>query len=165
MTSRKLSASIVIVGAAALLVSSSAPIAGAAGAAKRLAFYEKNSGFVYTSPSGAVTTDAQSVAPAPDSRIEFSDMDYSGSMNRHRGTWTASDHFVCVFGATGMPTCNGQLAIGNSMLIVEGTGGQGGFAIPIVSGTGAFLGYRGSLKISDIRNTLDANIEVVISKP
>lgn len=129
---------------------------------KHFSFYEKNSSLVYTSPNGKVAT--LNGAPAPGSQIEFTDLDYSGTLAHHSNVWSGSDHFLCAFAANGNPTCSGQLAIGGSILIAKGPGGQGTFSIPVVSGTGSFLGYNGTLDVSDIGSTLNANLEIVISK-
>jgi hypothetical protein len=49
------------------------------------------------------------------------------------------------------------------MLVLRGAGGQGTFSIPVVGGTGSFLGYSGTLEVADIGTTLNANVELVIS--
>jgi hypothetical protein len=138
--------------------------ASASGTSKRLTYFEKNSSFSYTSPAGVVQQGPPEAAPQPGSQIEFSDLNYSGTHTHHARAWSASDHFVCVFSATGVPTCNGEIAVGSSMLIIKGTGGQGTFSIPIVSGTGSYLGYRGMLKVADIGQTANADLVVVVSK-
>ncbi len=131
---------------------------------KHFSFYEKNSSLVYTAPNGKIATLPVDGPPAPGSQIEFTDLDYSGTLAHHSNPWSGSDHFACAFAADGKPTCSGQLAIDGSMLIAQGPGGQGTFSIPVVSGTGSFLGYRGTLDVSDISTTLNANLVVVISK-
>ena len=119
---------------------------------------------MYTSPNGKVATLPTQSGPAPASQIEFTDFDYSGTLAHHSSVLGASDHFVCAFSASGNPTCNGEVAIAGSMLIAKGVGGQGNFSIPIVSGTGSFLGYSGTLDVADISHTLNANVEIVISR-
>ena len=54
-------------------------------------------------------------------------------MSGHTTARTARDHFACIFGATGIPPCDGEVALGNSMLIAEGTGDQQDRAYSIVS--------------------------------
>ncbi len=151
---------------AALATSMSSGVAAAQPviSAKHILFYEKNSSLVYTAPDGKVATLPTQSGPAPGSQIEFTDFDYSGTQAHHSNVLGASDHFVCTFSASGNPTCNGEVAIGNSMLIAKGPGGEGNFSIPIVSGTGSFLGYTGTLNVADIGTTLNANLEIVMSK-
>jgi hypothetical protein len=76
---------------------------------KFFSFYEKNSSLVYTSPNGKVAT--LNGAPAPGSQIEFTDLDYSGTLAHHSNAWSGSDHFLRAFAANGNPTCSGQLAV------------------------------------------------------
>ncbi len=151
-----------VLAAVATSVSSGVAAAQPVISAKHILFYEKNSSLVYTSPNGKVAT--LHAQPAPGSQIEFTDLDYSGTQAHHSNVLGASDHFVCTFSASGNPTCNGEVAMGNSMLIAKGAGGQGNFSIPIVSGTGSFLGYTGTLNVADIGTTLNANLEIVMSK-
>jgi hypothetical protein len=152
------------VGSLALMaVGTLASSASGASSSKHFSFFEKNASFLYT-PPGSTTQGPPNGPPQPGSQIEFTDLNYAGTNKHHASKWSATDHFACVFSATGVPTCNGEIAIGGSMLIVRGTGGQGTFSVPVVSGTGAFMGYTGVLKIADIGTTSNANIEVTVSK-
>ena len=128
-----------------------------------LSFFEKTESFVYTPPNGKPHQGPPAGQPAPHSTIEFTDLNYAGTQTHHRSTWTSSDHFLCTFGSNG-PICQGQIAIGASMLIVEGKGGQGTFSIPIVAGTGVFRGDRGTLHVHDIGETGDANLTIDTEK-
>jgi hypothetical protein len=135
----------------------------AAAHAKPLSFFEKNESFVYTAPGGKPQQGLPAGQPASGSTIEFTDLDYAGTEKHHQHPWTSTDHFLCTF-SSNEPTCEGQIAIGASMLIVKGKGGQGTFSIPIVAGTGSFKGDRGTLHIHDIGETANANITIDITK-
>ena len=139
---------------------------GAASAAahpKTLSFFEKSESFVYTPLGGKPQHGLPTGQPATGSTIEFTDLNYAGTERHHQRNWTSTDHFLCTFGSNG-PTCEGQIAIGASMLIVKGKGGQGTFSIPIIGGTGAFRGDNGTLHIRDIGETANANITIDITK-
>jgi hypothetical protein len=118
--------------------------ASAAAPAKTLSFFEKNESFVYTAPGGKPERGLPAGQPATGSTIEFTDLNYPGTEKHHQHPWTSTDHFLCTFGSNGT-TCEGQIAIGASMLIVKGNGGQGTFSIPIIAGTGAFKADSGTL--------------------
>jgi hypothetical protein len=153
---------IATIGVAGILLWSGVAAGQTVATTRHFSFYDRDSGLVYTLADGQVA-DLEG-PPAPGSQIEFTDLDYAGDMAHHVSAWAASDHFVCVFDAHDNPTCNGQVAINGSMLIVKGAGGQGDFAIPVVAGTGSFLGFTGTLKIADISDTINANIELSVSK-
>jgi hypothetical protein len=80
--------------------------------------------------------------------------DYVGNHTHHAKTWTASDHIRCVFQTvpstpTGTATavCDGQIAIGGSMLLadhVTATMSNASTNVPITGGTGAYRGYHGT---------------------
>jgi hypothetical protein len=138
--------------------------AGAAGGSQHLSYFERNESFTYTDPAGATQNQVPNGPPSPGGVIEFSDRDYRGNATHHASSWSATDHFVCTFSSSDIPSCAGQIASGSSMLVVKGAGGQGTFTIPVVSGTGAFHGYHGTLTVSDIGQTLNANIVVNVSR-
>jgi hypothetical protein len=166
MTGRTWMAGIAL-GAAALLAAGTgqAMASGSAGGnVHQLSFYEKNSSITYTPQGGTTQQGAPQGPPAAGGQIEFSDLDYSGTYKHHNRAWTGSDHFVCDFNASDVPTCNGQLALNGSMVIIEGAGGQGDFSIPIVGGTGSYLGETGTLKVADIGTTLNADVVVSLTK-
>lgn len=98
--------------------------------------------------------------------IEFTDVDYVGTYARHDKTWSASDHFLCTFpsSSSDTPTCDGELAIGSSILLISGIGGQGTFSIPITGGSGNYLGAVGTVRVQDIGQGPDANLTVTITR-
>jgi hypothetical protein len=141
---------LIAVGAAAGPAASAAASQGAArpaAATAKLVFFEKNSSFKQ-SPT----------------QIEFTDYLYAGTNQHHARSWTGTDHFLCTFSKAGVPTCDGQMALGGSMLLIHGRGGLGAFTIPIVGGTGRYLDARGILGVHDLANTPNANLTVTLTR-
>lgn len=91
---------------------------------------------------------------------------YVGNHKHHAKHWTASFHFRCVFGSSKRATCDGQIAIGGSMLLVNGhTNFHSNPAkLTITDGTGVFQHARGTLTMVNAGNTnnLDFTIRVRI---
>jgi hypothetical protein len=48
--------------------------------------------------------------------------------------------------------------------VIKGTGVQGSVTVPVVSGTGVYSGFKGTLKVADVGQRLNANIEVSASR-
>lgn len=118
-------------------------------------FFEKQVSFTVTSPSGMPAQQ-----PGPGDTIEFTSLLFKGSHTSHAAQWTATDHFLCVFNAEGIPTCDGQIAMKDSMLLVHGTGGQGDLTIPVTGGTGDFRNAHGTLYVHDLPS---GNSDLVIT--
>jgi hypothetical protein len=121
--------------------------ARSAAATTRFAFFEKNSSFKQ-SPT----------------QVEFTDYLYVGSNRHHARSWTGTDHFICTFSKAGVPSCEGQAALGDSMILIQGRGGLGRFSIPVVGGTGEFLGARGVEGVHDIAHSANANLTVTLTR-
>jgi hypothetical protein len=89
------------------------------------------------------------------------DRDYVGNHRHHAKQWTATDHIRCVFQnlpSTGPATalCDGQIAIGGSMLLAEhvtATISQTSTSVPITGGTGKYRGYHGTAKSTSVSQT------------
>lgn len=81
---------------------------------------------------------------------------YVGNRNHHAKRWTASFHLRCVLGSSGRSTCDGQIAIGGSMLLAEqihpNSPGKLG-RLPISGGTGIFQRAHGTMTLVNVGNT------------
>jgi hypothetical protein len=77
------------------------------------------------------------VRPKPGDQFEIFSDDYAGDHAHHGTDPTASDYLHCVFAHASAPDCEGQAAVGGSMIVFRG--------MRITGGTGAFLGARGSV--------------------
>ena len=131
---------------AATAAASPARSATAPAAGTKLVFFEKNSSFKQSA-----------------TQVEFTDYLYVGNKQHHAPAWTGTDHFLCVFSKAGVPSCAGQLALGGSMLLVQGRGGQGTFTIQVVGGTGSYLGARGAMVVADLPSSPNANLTVTLT--
>jgi hypothetical protein len=131
------------------------PLAAAAGAATvaataaptKLAFFEQQSSFAQTSKT-----------------IEFTSLLFLGTKAHHAAKWTASDHYLCTFSTAGAPICEGQIAIGGSMLLISGPGGQGTFSIPIVGGTGRYHDAKGAERVQDLAGSSNSNLTLTLTR-
>ena len=88
---------------------------------------------------------------------------YVGDHNHHAKRWTASFHLRCVFRSSKRSTCDGQIAIGGSMLFAYGIhpNVRGSFkSVTISSGTGVFQRAHGTLSFADVANTHSSDITI-----
>jgi hypothetical protein len=137
-------------GAAAVPLAVAASPAGAAAVATaptKLAFFEQESSFKQTKTT-----------------VEFTSLLFVGTKAHHAAKWTATDHYLCTFAADGPPTCDGELAIGGSMLLIRGTGGQGTFSIPVVGGTGKYAGAKGRELVHDLAGSSNSNLTLTLTR-
>jgi hypothetical protein len=127
------------VAVAAVAVAALVPaVANAGGGSKTetLRFFDKTQSLILTRADGTVIDHAPYPEAAPGDTLDLYSVDYAGNHKRHAARYSASNHLRCVFG-TGEPTCVSHVAIGDSLLIIEGNPGT------IVGGTGRFLGATG----------------------
>ena len=86
--------------------------------------------------------------PSVGSVLRVTDRDFAGNHKRHEKRYSVTDHLVCTI--TALPatgTCDGQFAIGGSMLFVEHATldvSSDKLTFPITGGTGRFKGMTGT---------------------
>src|SRR5450755_650895 len=100
----------------------------AASSTQTLRFYSKPALFTFTPKGGAPVHHPPAGQAKPGDELEIDSLDYAGSHSHHARQWSASDHLQCVFGAGGQPDCQGQAAVGGSLLLFAGerlVGGTG----------------------------------------
>jgi hypothetical protein len=120
----------------------------AAAAATKLAFFEQENSFRQTG-----------------STVEFTSLLFAGTKAHHAVHWTGTDHFLCTFPAAGgAPRCEGEVALGGSMLLIEGAGGQGTFSIPIVGGTGRYQDAKGRERVQDLAGSSNSNLILTLTR-
>ncbi len=92
-------------------------------------------------------------------------LDYAGNLKHHAKRWTASNHLRCVFNTPSRVTCDGQFAIGGSMLLATGihpnlSANPARFTVN--GGTGVFLHAHGTLAAASlpVSNNADFTIRV-----
>jgi hypothetical protein len=88
---------------------------------------------------------------------------YVGDHRHHSKHWTASYHFRCVFKSARRATCDGQIAIGGSMLLANGI--HPNFAansqrFAINGGTGVFQRATGTLTTVNIGKTNNSDFTI-----
>jgi len=139
----------------ALLASSAAlmlvpGVAHAAGHTQTLRVFDKAVSMKLIHADGTVVTRAPFPEAQPGDVLEMNSLDYSGDHAHHSKRFVASSHLRCVFG-TGAPTCESQVAIGNSLLIFTGNPGT------VTDGTGIYQGASGRVvsakQVGDTNNT------------
>ncbi len=94
--------------------------------------------------------------------IEFTSLDFTGNHAHHSDRWSATDHFLCTVSGAGAVECDGQIALDSSMLLIHGPGGQGDFSVPVVAGTGAFAGARGTLHVHNLGTTENSDLTITL---
>ena len=103
--------------------------------------------------------------PAAGDRFDSRATLYSGNRTSHSNTVAATFHTACIFTSTRLGTCEGQIAIGNSMLLAQHATvdfGPTTNTIPLTGGTGQYQGIHGQLTYTLVGNTAD--ITVTFSK-
>ncbi len=88
---------------------------------------------------------------------------YPGTHDHHAKRWTASWHLGCVFRSSKRATCDGQIAVGGSMLVVNGihlSFGNNSNGIAINGGTGVFYRAHGTLTTVSVHNTNNADVTI-----
>jgi hypothetical protein len=103
-------------------------------------------------------------APKVGDVLRVTDRDFVGNHRKHEKRYSATDHLVCTI--TALPAtgvCDGQFAIGGSMLFVEHTtldvsGSTLNF--PITGGTGRFKGMTGTGVSKNVGNGDDSDVVI-----
>jgi hypothetical protein len=121
-------------------------------------FFSKVETFSITNAAGNPLS--ANAARRPGDVIQATDLNYVGNHRHHAAHWTSTDHLRCVISAvTSMgfqAVCDGQVAIGGSMLLADhvvSTFTRNAKSVPLNRGTGVYLAglpFRGR---SDTRTT------------
>jgi hypothetical protein len=138
---------------AAALVPAVASASGG-GKTQTLRFFDKTQSLILTRADGTVIDHSPYPEAAPGDTMDLFSVDFAGDHKRHAARYSASNHLRCVFG-TGEPTCVSHVAIGNSLLIIDGNPGT------VVGGTGRFLGATGRV-VSFKQVPGDVGVDVVV---
>jgi hypothetical protein len=113
------------------------PIAGqAASQTQTLRFFDKPVSLKLTHADGTVVTKEPFPEPKAGDILDVNSLDYRGDHRHHSKRFVASTHLRCVF-ATGAPTCESHVALGNSLLIFTGNPGT------LTNATGVYQGATG----------------------
>jgi hypothetical protein len=141
-------ATVAAVGAAALV-----PTAGAAadGKEQTLRFFSKDTSFVFTRADGTVVSPPPEAAAPGDSFVTTS-VAFRGTHRRHARRWTASSRVHCIFQDGGHPLCDGQTAIGGSVLAFRD--------LTIIGGAGRFEGATGESVLTEVPGGEDVVLKI-----
>ncbi|WP_042426269.1 hypothetical protein [Streptacidiphilus anmyonensis] len=123
---------------------------------------------LYTS-SGQVIANP-SAAPAVGDYAVGTDNDYVGTHTSHSSAVYATDHLYCLFTkAPATATCSAQIATSQGMLIADNSTQDFASQAPtqtfkITNGTGAYQGATGTVVVTPIANTNNADFVVTWSR-
>ncbi|HTX09543.1 MAG TPA: hypothetical protein VME22_13075 [Solirubrobacteraceae bacterium] len=135
-----------------------------------LHFFQKQVSMTLVGPTGQPLS--PTATPAVGDGFVVIDLDYVGTANHHAKAWSASDHLACTFTSitgpmSGTATCNGQIAIGGSMLLAQNENisfsTSPTLVVPINGGTGKFRGARGQTKSTSISHSNNSNFTITFS--
>lgn len=141
-----------------------------ASAKTTLHFFQKQVSMTFVGPNGQPLS--PTAAPAVGDGFVVIDLDYVGTAKNHAKAWSASDHLVCTFTSitgpmSGTATCNGQIAIGGSMLLAQNVtlsfSTSPTLVVAINGGTGKFRGAHGQSKSTSIGHTNNSNFTITFS--
>jgi hypothetical protein len=100
-------------------------------------------------------------APKVGDVVSVSDRDFVGNHKRHAKRYTVTDHLVCTMTAAPLTgICNGEFAIGGSMLLVEHATldlVSSKLTFPITGGTGRYKGAKGTGVSTDVGSGDDSD--------
>lgn len=153
---------LVLVGAAALAAFAFA--AASAGAATKIKFFQKGESASLTDSSGHPVTDPNAT-PTTGDKLDLTDRDFVGNHKRHAKRYTATDHLSCTFTAATTALCNGQFAIGGSLLLAEDVTVNLDFSkptivVPITGGTGVFQHVKGTVTSKQVGSNGDSDVTI-----
>jgi hypothetical protein len=136
----------------------SGPTAVPLSAGTTLPFYSVQQTLRYSNASGQPIRSADAnTGDAYDS----TDLYYAGTKGHHASSFSASEHLACTFTGTNTQTCNNQIAIGGSLLLMTNvTETTSGAAVsgPINAGTGTYQNARGTFETGHDTITVDVTI-------
>jgi hypothetical protein len=145
-------------------------VASGASAATTVHFFDKQVSSTFRGPNGQPL--GPNATPTVGDSFENTDLYYVGNHKHHAKKWTATGHLVCTITSiagpmSGTATCDGQIAIGGSMLLAENAkltfSNSPTVVVPITGGTGKYRGAHGHVKSTSIGNTNNSDITITFS--
>ena len=143
--------------ACALAIAATAAVAtpAHAGQTKTLRFFEKSNHLSFTTATGA-PKDPSAGPPAAGDILDVAGVLYRGDHRRHGSRVVGTDHTRCVFTGPDSGTCQGEVAIGNSLILVKSD--LGGNPFTAWWGTGAFKGISGTGTTKSVGETNNSDV-------
>jgi hypothetical protein len=155
-TSRRLLAGALATAAVAAVVT---PALGAEPSTRTLRFYEVTNAFSLTDAAGHVKPPGP---PAAGDILDVSGNLYVGDHRHHGRRVVGTDHTRCVFTGPETGTCQGEVALGNSLLLVRSA--LGGNPFQVWYGTGRYTGATGTGSTTSIGDTNNSDVVVRLRK-
>lgn len=130
-----------------------------------LHFFQKSTSSTFLAADGTPTQPPSATSPpAIGERFLVTDELYVGTHTRHAKAFTATDHLACTITTdTGAATCDGQIAIGGSMLLAQNVTVNLAGASTVVTingGTGRYLHARGTATSVSVGTTPNSDFTV-----
>ena len=137
--------------AGALAIAATAAVAtpAHAGQTKTLRFFEQPNDIKLTAANGT-PKDITAGPPAAGDILDVSGNLYRGDHRRHGTKVVGTDHTRCTFTGPDSGTCQGEVAIGNSLILVRSDLTEDSFTVWY--GTGAFKGITGTGTTKEVGN-------------
>jgi len=131
-----------------------------------LHFFSKQVYSSFTGPTGQPL--GPTAAPALGDRFSFADDDYVGNHRHHARTPFASDHSDCTIVSAGTALCDGQLALGGSMLFannfaVSTSSSSGPSKVPINGGTNQYRHAHGTVLTKSLPHSNNTDTTVIFT--
>ncbi len=101
--------------------------------------------------------------PQPGDKLGVTDRDFLGNHKHHAKRYTATDHLSCVVVDSNTGLCDGQFAIGGSMLLVEHMTlnvAASTSSFRITGGTGRYKGAKGTAVSTNVGDDSDIVIRL-----
>jgi hypothetical protein len=153
----------------AAVAAATAPRAAGAAASVTLRYYNVNQTVTATDSAGRpLANNGSGGAPAAGDHLDYTALDYTGSHVHHAPSYSASSHLACTFATGTTLTCNAQFAVGASLLLgndVTATlASNGTSSIPINAGTGRYKHARGTITVTPIKNSVNADVVITVTQ-
>lgn len=119
-----------------------------------LHFFEKATSFTAVGPDGKPLADNGSGPPPVGTRFSSTSDLYVGNHQHHAKRFSASTHITCTATGPGVARCDGQIAIGGSMLLLNDAilnfAQSGPLRIVISAGTGIYKHVHATAVSTDV---------------
>jgi hypothetical protein len=124
---------------------------------RTLRFYERSNDFRLTDAAGKAKQPGP--PPAAGDVLDVAGVIYAGNHRKHGSQAIGTDHTRCVFTAPDAGTCQGEVAIGGSLILVKSA--LGGNPFTVWWGTGRFKGITGTGGMTSVGGD-DSNVSDVV---
>ncbi len=162
ITPRRTNTRRLLAGALAIAATAAVATPAHAGQTKTLRFFDKTTDVSLTTADGA-PKDITAGPPAAGDILDASGVLYRGTHARHGHKVAGTDHTRCVFTGPDSGTCQGEVALGNSLILVRSGLSDDDFTVWY--GTGAFRGITGGGTTKSIRDSNNSDVVVRYRRP